>query len=239
MKRILLIWIVLQFPMVGVLYAQKSENLETQWNLSADIVSRYVWRGMQLSDGLNIQPTIEYSIGNFTVGTWASYGVGIPFAEVDLYVEYTLGNFSFLVSDYYDQDEYQMSANNYLNWRRGETGHAVEGAVTYSGSERFPISITAATFFYGCDDSDEDSKSDYSTYLELGYTFGINYAEMNVFVGGTPYKSTYCSKAGIVNVGFELAKEVQLSSNFKLPTKGAFVVNPNSKQVFLVFSIGF
>ena len=237
MKRTILFSVAFFLFMPIALNAQDNDNEESPWNLSADITSRYIWRGLQLSDGLNLQPTIEYSIGNFTIGTWGSYGVGIPFAEVDVYAQYSLGNFSLLVSDYYEQDEYDLSASKYFNWKQGQTSHALEGAIIYSGPENFPISATAATFFYGCDDSDDDDKRDYSTYFELGYSFEVNDFGINPFIGGTPFKGTYCDKAGIVNVGFEVTKDISISNNFKLPISGAFIVNPSAQHVFLVFKL--
>ena len=58
---------------------------------STDYVSEYVFRGVSFANTA-VQPGIEASVGNFTVGTWASVGLGdsSPAAddEIDVYASY-------------------------------------------------------------------------------------------------------------------------------------------------------
>lgn len=61
---------------------------------SVDFVTEYIFRGTQLGE-TSIQPGVEVSVGDFTVGGWFSTGVGETsvFAgdEFDLYASYSVG----------------------------------------------------------------------------------------------------------------------------------------------------
>ena len=58
-----------------------------------DLVSDYVFRGVSLADTA-VQPYVEASVGNFTVGAWASTGFGDTSVaaadEIDLYASYSV-----------------------------------------------------------------------------------------------------------------------------------------------------
>ena len=58
-----------------------------------DLVSDYVFRGVSLADTA-VQPYVELGVGNFTVGAWASTGLGdtsiLAGDELDLYAGYSV-----------------------------------------------------------------------------------------------------------------------------------------------------
>src|SRR6185503_12651783 len=60
---------------------------------TAAVVSQYMFRGMRLSDG-GLQPAIEMSAGNLTLGAWSNFpfdGDKVPDSsdpEIDLYGSY-------------------------------------------------------------------------------------------------------------------------------------------------------
>ena len=65
--------------------------------LSTDIASAYVWRGVTVSDGLVLQPSLDVSgLGNFTINAWGNLdldddnGSSGDFSEVDLAVTYSV-----------------------------------------------------------------------------------------------------------------------------------------------------
>lgn len=218
-----------------LILAQENEN-NFSFDMSADLVSRYVWRGMLYSPNPNIQPTLGISKGNFSIGAWGSYSCAIPYSEVDLYISYTLGNFSISLNDYYAEYETDLSINRYFQWNHGSTPHALEGSITCNGPERFPISVTAATFFYG-NDLDVDGKNYYSTYIEVGYTKQFSQNQLNLFVGATPTKGLYANKAGFVNLGVGLNREIAITDKFNLPVYTQVIINPSAQDVFLVLGI--
>ena len=50
----------------------------------ADFVSTYVWRGVAYA-GPSIQPFVDITAGNFSIGGWGSQGYD-GFQEMDLYL---------------------------------------------------------------------------------------------------------------------------------------------------------
>ncbi len=46
----------------------KAREEKSKFKISADLVSRYVWRGKQFSASPAIQPTIEGHFGNLNIG---------------------------------------------------------------------------------------------------------------------------------------------------------------------------
>lgn len=214
----------------------EENEAESPFSLSTDLVSRYVWRGLLYSANPNIQPTLDFTKGNFSVGAWGSYAVAAPYAEVDLYISYTLGNFTATIFDYYTEDETDLTVNNYFNWGKSTTPHSLEGAITFNGTEKFPVTFTASMFFYGYD-WDAAGKNQYSTYFEVGYSKQVGPTLINLFAGGTPAKGLYAQTAAIVNVGMGVSYELTLSEKFKLPVFGQLVLNPSAKDIFFVFGI--
>ena len=60
-------------------------------SVGTDYVTEYVFRGVSLADDA-IQPYVEAGLGNFTIGMWASTGIGenseLAGDEIDLYASY-------------------------------------------------------------------------------------------------------------------------------------------------------
>jgi hypothetical protein len=214
----------------------ESSEAESPFSISADFVNRYVWRGLLYSPNPNIQPTFDFTKGNLSIGAWGSYAMAIPYAEVDLYISYSIGNFTLTLNDYYVENEFDLPENKYFNWTKTTTPHSLEGSITYNGTENLPLTLTAATFFYG-NDWDENGSNLYSTYFEIGYGKQMGNTLVNLFVGGTPATGLYSDKASIVNVGVGLSREISISSNFKLPIFGSLVINPSAQDIFMVFGI--
>ena len=209
------------------------------FSLNADLVSRYLWRGLLYSPNPNIQPYASISYKGLTFGAWASYGISIPYAETDLYLSYSLGQFTLSVNDYYVFSDDSLANYNYFNIKKSETLHSLEGSITYNGPESFPISLTAATFFAGSDDYDGDGKNDYSTYFEVAYKTNVSGIPLKMFVGGTPQRGLYSDNANIVNIGFNATKSLKVSNSFEIPVSATLAVNPNSQTMFFVFGITF
>jgi len=212
------------------------------FGLNADFVSRYLWRGLLLSGNPNIQPYAYLSYKNLTFGGWGSYGLSTPYAEADLYLTLSLGSFDFTVSDYYVASDDSLENFSYFKFKKGVTNHSFEGQITYNGPETFPITITAATFFAGLDDNNDDADvkdQDYSTYLELAYTANVSEIPIKMFVGGTPWKGLYAKDANIVNIGINATKTLKFNKDVEIPVFTTFAVNPASEDVFFVFGITF
>ncbi|BDX39525.1 hypothetical protein CYCD_28800 [Tenuifilaceae bacterium CYCD] len=217
---------------------EEKQSSAVSVDYSVDLVSRYVWRGLLYSANPNIQPTISLTAGNFSVGSWASYGMSQEYySEVDLFATYSIGNFSFTVYDYYNEYESKLDSADYFHWDRKTTGHALEGTLAWSGTESFPLSITGAVFFYGNDRNSTTLDQNYSTYLELGYPVTLGDYNIDLFIGGTFNEGLYNDEANIVNVGFKTSKEIEITDKFKLPVSATFAVNPAKEDIFFVVGI--
>ncbi len=211
------------------------------FSLNADIVSRYIWRGLPLSQNPNIQPYASMTYRNVTFGAWGSYAISEPYAEVDLFLSWDVGAFTLTLNDYYNEDETDMSVNNYFQFSDRDTivtPHSLEGQITFNGTDGFPLSLTLATFFYG-NDRNEDNKNYFSTYLELGYEHSIGENTLSWFLGGTVNEGFYADKAAVVNMGVTASRELKFSESFTMPVSASLILNPDAKDIFFVFSLTF
>ena len=156
---------------------EATEEETSSISVGADLVSRYVWRGVDFGNTPCIQPGIEFATGGVSIGTWGSYGLSSNTGalEADLYVAYAFEfGLSVGVTDYYFPGEALMSDGvNIFPVRSGayfdyDNAHAFEANVGY---EYESFSISANYMFHnGTDD----------LYFELGYAF----EDASVFIGG-------------------------------------------------------
>ena len=248
-------------------FAQDSSQVSStvSLDLGADIVSRYVWRGQQFGGSSpNIQPYVEFGIGNFVIGAWGAYSLGgdNPFQEFDLYATYNLFDdvVSITVTDYFFPDE--SSDYKYFDYTDTTTGHIIEGLVSFNGTDKIPFSVFIAINLYGDDASRISDIPSFlnkfdgiqnSTYLELGYETSLNSGvKFEAFVGfnltdprsadlsGSGYigeTGFYGDDIGIVNLGITVSKDIKISEDFSLPMMTSVITNPQAQKVYLVFGL--
>lgn len=261
MKRVLVLAIGLFLMVQG--FAQDSKGVE--FNVGADLMSRYVWRGTQFGGASpSIQPGVSLTANNFEIGFWGAYSLGgvNPYQEFDLYMSYTFfkGLFTATLTDYFFPED--GGQYDYFDYKEASTGHVLEGTISFNGTDGFPISILVAMNFHGADakkvesnpqsaNFNEEDGIQYSTYVELGYSCNIKDVSVDLFAGmnltkpkeanlSTGYigeSGFYGSKAGLVNFGFTAAKEVAITDHFSLPVSASIIANPVSESVFFVFGI--
>lgn len=229
----------------GLIQAQDAESNSgsdtesgSSLSVNADLASRYLWRGLLLSPAPNVQPYATFQKGNFSIGAWGSYSLTDYYAEADLYAAYSLGNFTFTLTDYFVPLGDTAASYDYFNWKKTSTLHTLEGMVSWTVSEKIPLTISAGTMFYGYD-QDTTGNPFYSTYLEASYDLPIGENNLNVFAGFTPGEGYYNSKAGFVNVGLKAGREIKISDSFTMPLNLTFAVNPAAKRVFFVAAFTF
>jgi hypothetical protein len=240
MKKQILVVMMLMCVITASAQDEKKKILD----VNADFMSRFIWRGMNVSHVPNIQPNICYNSSfGLKVGAWASASVTGDYAEVDLYGAYSLKGFSLTVTDYFIADE-TKEFNKYFNCKNESTGHMVEAALAYDGPEKFPIHLLAGTFVYGADktadvividtitsDTTTTFKNQYSTYFELGYTI----RNVNIFVGITPQDGMYGNTFGVVNAGITAKRDIRITDKFTLPVQASLITNPQKGNIYLVF----
>ena len=130
-------------------------------NVSADVVSRYLWRGADYGNAMAIQPSISYTSGSVTVGYWGSQALNGSFNETDLYVGIDLGSFALTITDYTDTapDLFKVGDAD------------IEVMASFNAGD---ISVAAAIM----------ATNDTDLWVELGYGLGeIGDADVSVSLG--------------------------------------------------------
>lgn len=238
---------------------QTGKSLAT-FSLGADVVSRFVWRGIDYGNSPAVQPAASFSIAGLKAGFWGSYAFGQysaqindstvanmgHYAEFDFYLSYTWKGFTLLAYDYFIPNSLSPNAGNrYFDFCNQTTGHTVEISLSWQGPEKFPIQLFAGTLVYGADKEQDPSgvygegdKNNYSTYFEAAYPFSVVGFQLKPFLGAIPFGSAwYGPYGGVINAGFTLSKSIPITKEYSLPIFGSVITNPQAQSVFLVLGI--
>lgn len=208
-------------------FAQEEES-SSPFSVGGDFVSSYVWRGSKIGSGPNIQPYVELGLGNFTIGSWGSFGYheGGNVMEADLYASYGFDfGLSLGLTDYY----YQGSP--FFRYDTDSASHAFEINLGY---EIGGLSISA-NYILNDASMGGPANSGSDMYFELGY--GFEY--FDVFVGAGDGWHTSDAEFALCNVGISTSSEIEISDSFSLPVSGAVIVNPEKEEFNLVVGISF
>ena len=243
-------YLVISFVLLSITMAfsqeTKKESKDTL-TIGADLMSRYIFRGTDIGHGSpSIQPNLEYSRGKFAIGLWGAYSINITESqESDIYATYNVTDaISFTLTDYYfptDDGNYK-----YFDYKKLSTGHLLEANISYSGTEKLPLTAMLATNFYGSDAirkfKDGTPKGiQYSTYAELGYSLkwfdafiGFNLTDPDESLGETGF---YGDSFGVVNLGITATKNVKITKSFDLPLTFSLITNPQAQKIYFVFGL--
>ena len=147
MKRIAIMAVALAMGMG----ATAQDNIET--TISADIVSQYVWRGLDLGN-VSLQPTLGISHKGFSLTAWGSVGLTEPAdtKEFDLTATYTTGGLNIGVTDYWFNAGPDPK-NRYFKYDAHGTNHVFEANIGYDFG---PVSLQWDTNFAGADGINKD-----------------------------------------------------------------------------------
>lgn len=225
-----------------------SVSAEDNLNIGADIMSRYIFRGVDYGNSASIQPYLSYKTGSFEIGYWGAIATNSSFQEIDLFAKYSIGNFSIILTDYFiptlDGTNPASSDTRFFTFDDKTTAHTLEGALSYNFGKDFPLTVMAAAFFYGNDkrwgfDAEKDANEDtyFSTYVELAYAFSVSGNNMNLFLGLTPSAGAFGNDFGVVNLGLKGTKAVKITDNFTLPVHSTLIYNPQLSAVNFIFGI--
>lgn len=201
---------------------------QTKISGGADFISRYLWRGLDFGNSFSIQPSLSLTSGSFEAGIWGSY----PFTntangseEIDMYLAYSISDFSLVVTDYYFPN-----SGLKLGMYDEPGAHTIEVGLSYGGSVTFPLSVAAFMNVYNDDDN--------TVYFELGYSTKVSDVAVDLFVGGTPggdrgYYGT--TEFNLINIGVTASKDIKITDDFSLPIFSSYVMNPNMEVGYLLF----
>ena len=212
-----------------------SDGNDEKLSLSVEVASGFVWRGISLNSTPVVQPAITFSPGNFSIGAWASTPfTPYEYQEFDIFAEYQISSsLSVGLVSYFDY------SSSYFDFKKTRTGHAFDLMLMYGGSDNFPLRAMVSTIIAGADLNDK-GKSNFSTYLELGYGNTTQKGmEWEVFTGFVPMKSGFygLDGANVINLGFGVTKSFDITPTYSLPLSLRLSVNPAYESIFFVASI--
>jgi hypothetical protein len=204
-----------------------------QVTVGADLVSSYVWRGVYQT-GVSVQPGLTLSCNGFSLGAWGSTDFSTAAKEFDLVLGFEAGGFGIGLTDYWWAGE----GNPYGHYR---DAHFLEGSVSYTFGESFPLSLSWNTMLGLDGDKDAEGKRQYSTYIGAGYDFNVNGVAFTAGIGLTPWTGIY-HRAGsggfdVASVSIKAAKGLKVTDSFTLPIFVEAIVAPNQDNVFLILGI--
>ncbi|MBC8312425.1 MAG: hypothetical protein H8E72_08960 [Candidatus Marinimicrobia bacterium] len=185
-------------------------TLIAETTISADIVSRYVWRGADYGNAAAVQPTIETSVGPLTIGAWGSWSISPGPAdasgnECDLYASTTVGPVGLTLTDYFFPS--YTGTDSLFNIDK----HVIEFS---AGMDIKSVSLLLASNVSGDDDN--------STYVELSC------GALSLGLGNGAYSSD--GEFAPVSIGVSASKD-NLSASY--------IINPDKETSFLVFGLSF
>ena len=217
-------------------------------DLGADVVSRYIWRGTNVNDQVNIQPALTLSVSGFQAGFWGSYAISNNSdnntfnQELDTWVGYTYSlengmSLGAILTDYYFANAGIKwgNFNNYDN-EDGPGAHTIEAGVVFTGPESFPLTLSGYVNFY--------NDAGNNTYFQLDYPATIAEVPVNFFVGASAGSEEnpgyYATETfNVINLGITATKEIKITEEYSLPVFTTFLINPRTEISYLVFGISF
>ncbi len=204
---------------------------QSVFDVSVDLYSRYVWRGFDFGNSPSVQPAFSFTKSGFTAGVWGAFATtghtsNPPYSETDVYLSWSVpvktGSISLGVTDYFFPSS---TPNDYFDYA---DNHTFEANIGVTPAKSFPLSISGNINFAGSD-------KDYSAYFELDYPVST----ATITFGFIPWKSGYygTNTFAVVNTGISDSKEIPLTGAFSLVLHGSVIVNPYTKNIFLLGGI--
>lgn len=214
-------------------------------DLATDLVSAYVWRGGKCS-GFAIQPTLGFSVAGFSLDAWGSTDFvydGNGYSELDFTAAYSNWGVTLALTDYC----WTNADGKFDYFGKYTDNHYLELGVGFDFGEYFskvPISIGANVFLYGAD-KNADDKSAYTSYYTIEYYQPIKtYFDVYAGVGAALQFNGATTLAGrdgfsFTDVHLGAAKTFNIKNMININLDSRLIVNPTSKDVFFVASVGF
>ena len=232
MKKIM----IFMFALLGVATANAQDTVEG--SVSADIVSRYIWRGQPMADA-SIQPSAGLSYKGLSLSAWGDYSFlnTKDTKEFDLTLAYSTGGFNIGITDYWFS--YYGADNAYFEYRAHDTSHVWEANIGYDFG---PLAIQWYTNFAGADGVNNSGKRAYSSYCELSAPFKLATCDWTAIVGFVPYATTFYADAdgfAVTNVSLKASKEVSVCGKFAPSLYIQGIANPSTKKGYLVIGASF
>lgn len=216
----------------GATATQAQDEVET--TVEADVVSNYVWRGLEMGQA-SLQPTLGVSYKGFSLSAWGSVGLtnADDNREIDLTLGYTTGGLNIGITDYWMTDGLDPE-NRYLRYNAHSTNHVFEANIGYDFG---PLSLQWYTNFAGADGLTSKGKRAYSSYVEANVPFKLGGCDWLATLGAVPHTTTYYETDGfcVNNISLRADRDIKITDSFSIPVFGQIAVNPSSEHAYFVF----
>ena len=228
MKKIVL------FAMGLVAVATTHAQNAIESTVSADVVSKYVWRGLELGD-VAVQPTLGVGYKGLSLTAWGSYGLSNKddVKEFDLTLGYTIGGLNIGITDYWFSEGLDPDAR-YFKFDAHGTNHLFEANIGYDFGS---VALQWYTNFAGNDGANKSGKRAYSSYMEASVPFRLAMVDWTATVGAVPYATTTygTNDFAVTNLSLRATKDIRVTDLFSIPIFGQLTGNPCSQKAYLVF----
>ena len=232
MKKIVLL--AMGLVVSATTLAQEKEKVET--TIAADVVSQYVWRGLE-AGSVSLQPTLGIGYKGLSLSAWGSVGLTDPAdtKEFDLTLSYTAGGFNIGITDYWFSAGGDPEGR-YFMYEANNTNHVFEANIGYD----FGVaSIQWFTNFAGNDGLNKDGKRAYSSYVEATVPFTLATVDWSATAGAVPFATDFYGTTGfaVTNLSLKATKDIKVTDSFSIPVFGQVVANPCSQKAYLVLGL--
>lgn len=227
--------------MPGTGVAQTPVNADA----TVDLVSRYVWRGLDIGSTASLQPTLALNYEGAQVGAWGAYTLFSERAdvdEIDLWFSYTYTvankvTLTGIITDYYFPNKGVRFFNfNDYDDPSGAGAHTLEVGGTVAGPESFPLSFSGYVNVY--------NDAGNNAYFQANAAFALNGTALDFFVGaagGSKENPDYygTDDVEVINLGVTASREIKVTESFQLPLSVSFILNPEAEIAYMVAGISF
>ncbi len=217
--------------------AAEAQESKVEATIEADIVSQYVWRGLDLGD-VSLQPTLGLGYKGLSLTAWGSVGLTDPddTKEFDLTLAYSAGGFNIGVTDYWFNSGLDPR-NRYFKYDAHGTNHLFEANVGYDFG---PLALQWYTNFAGNDGVTKSGKRAYSSYFELSAPFKLASVDWTAALGAVPYATSFYERVdgfAVTNVSLTATKDIKITDSFSIPLFAQVAANPCSQKAYLVLGL--
>lgn len=216
--------------------AAQQEEQKFDVSGQVDIVSDYIWRGVDQMSGASVQPSLTVSYGNLSLNAWGSQSLtkwtdgGAK--EFDINLSYSLGQFAVTLTDYWWSGIDQPYGHY-------EHAHYFEATLSYALEGKVPLAMSWSTMFAGADDdADADGDNYYSTYINFSLPVELKSGiTLTPSVGITPWEGAYSSGAAVTDISLKASACLVETEKYSLPVFVQAIVAPDADRTYLLAGV--
>lgn len=216
MKQNLKKWALLLIAAITLPATSMAQD-KVEASVSADVASRYIWRGQDLG-GVSFQPSVSVAYKGLSLTAWGSIGLdGDDDKEIDLTLAYETGNFSVSVTDYW-YPEYS-------------------GAHTFEAQVGYDFGFLSANWYTNLSGDDEE----YASYFSLIAPFSLIGLDWEAEVGATPWGTAYydTDHFSVCDLSLGVSKDIKITQSYSTSIYAKATFNPTTEKLYATIGISF